>query len=135
MEDCIFCKIVAGEIPCTKILEDDDFLAFLDISPINPGHALVIPKKHFIDFTEFPEELGNKWFAFTKKVIDALKQGLGVTDFNIGMNNGAVAGQVVFHQHTHIIPRNAEDGLKHWGSKQATPEELQAVQKKILSYL
>lgn len=133
MKDCLFCKIIAGEIPCAKLFEDDNFFAFLDISPINEGHTLIIPKQHIQDFTDFPEELGNEWVTFTKKVIDALKSKLGVTDFNIGMNNGPYAGQVVFHQHTHLIPRKESDGFKHWPSKQATPEELKEVQKRILS--
>lgn len=135
MSDCIFCKIAAGDVPCEKISESENFLAFLDISPTNPGHTLIIPKKHVRDFTEFPERLGEEWFSFSKKVIEAIKKGLGVTDFNLGMNNGRFAGQIVFHQHTHLIPRKEKDGLEVWSSKPATPKELAEIQKQILSYL
>ena len=131
MADCLFCKIASGEIPCTKIDETEEFLAFLDINPIHLGHTLIIPKKHVKDFHEFPEKLGEQWMAFTKKIMKQVKQGTDADAINIGMNNGSAAGQVIFHQHTHIIPRYTDDGLKNWQSKKASPEELEEIADKI----
>ncbi len=132
MDDCIFCKIVKGEIPCEKIGENKDFLCFLDIKPINDGHALIIPKRHFKDLMEFPPELDKEYFAFVqemaRKVISAVK----ADGFNLGMNNGRAAGQIVFHQHTHLIPRFNNDNFANWPQKERTPAQLEAMRKKIL---
>lgn len=132
MNDCLFCKIVAGEIPCKKIAETNDFLAFLDISPINEGHTLIVPKEHVKDFHEFPESLAESWVVFVKEVMAQVKAGVKADAMNLGMNNGAASGQLVFHQHTHLIPRFEGDSLKNWGGKNVTPEELEATAKKIL---
>lgn len=121
MVDCIFCKIIAGDIPCNKINENENFIAFLDIEPINKGHSLVVPKKHFVDFNEFPEELGNDYIKFIKETMNLLKK-LNPDGINIGANNGEAAGQVVMHQHTHLIPRWKTDGLQAWPGKKS--EEL-----------
>lgn len=131
MNDCLFCKITSGEIPCDKIAETENFLAFLDINPINEGHTLVIPKKHVTDFHEFPEELAKEWAVFVKKIMALVKTGVKADAINLGMNNGAAAGQIVFHQHTHLIPRFDNDGLKNWQAKKMTLEELKATKKKI----
>jgi len=111
--DCIFCKIVAGEIPASKVYEDDHFLAFLDISQVTPGHTLVIPKKHARNLLEMtPDEtadLFNVVSRVTKKVESATQpQGM-----NIISNMEEIAGQSVFHSHVHILPRySQEDDLK-----------------------
>ena len=115
--DCIFCKIVAGELPSLKVYEDTETLAFLDIHPVNPGHTLVIPKAHHVNTFEAPEETWIKMTASVKKVAHAIKQGMGINDLNIVMNNGKFAGQVIFHAHIHIIPRHENDGHKLWTSK------------------
>ena len=113
VSDCIFCKIVAGEIPASKVYEDDHFLAFLDISQVTPGHTLVIPKKHARNLLEMtPEEtadLFNVVSRVTKKVESATQpQGM-----NIISNMEEIAGQSVFHSHVHILPRySQEDDLK-----------------------
>ncbi|MFS8950875.1 HIT family protein [Streptococcus australis] len=113
VSDCIFCKIVAGEIPASKVYEDDHFLAFLDISQVTPGHTLVIPKKHARNLLEMtPDEtadLFNVVSRVTKKVESATQpQGM-----NIISNMEEIAGQSVFHTHVHILPRySQEDGLK-----------------------
>jgi len=132
MSDCIFCKIVAGEIPCSKIGENDDFLCFLDIKPINEGHALIVPKRHFTDLMDFPAELDNGYFSFVQEMAAKIVKAVKADGFNLGMNNGEAAGQVVMHQHTHIIPRFSDDGLGSWPSKEMTQEQLEATQKKIL---
>ena len=113
VSDCIFCKIVAGEIPASKVYEDDHFLAFLDISQVTPGHTLVIPKKHARNLLEMtPDEtadLFNVVSRVTKKVESATQpQGM-----NIISNMEEIAGQSVFHSHVHILPRySQEDDLK-----------------------
>lgn len=135
MTDCIFCKIVAGEVPCNKIAETENFFAFLDQSPKNPGHTLVIPKLHVKDFMEFPEEHGQEWFTFSKKVVAAIRKGVGVQDFRVTMNNGKDASQLVFHQHTHFIPHPAKDNLGNQTGKKTTSKELAEVLERILSYL
>ncbi len=131
MDDCIFCRIVRGEIPCERIGENDEFLCFLDIKPITNGHALIVPKRHFTDLMEFPAELDKKYFSFVQEMARRIVAAVKADGFNLGMNNGAAAGQIIFHQHTHLIPRFADDGLTSWPHKVVTPEELEATRKKI----
>lgn len=114
MEDCIFCKIVKGEIPATKIYEDKHLLAFLDIMPINPGHVLVIPKTHFESFTETPDEILKELISVAKKIAPAVMTATGAPAFNLTLNNGKESGQVVPHVHFHIIPRLPNDGYELW---------------------
>ncbi len=130
MESCIFCSIVKGEIPSTKVYEDDETLAFLDIKPVNPGHTLVIPKKHFENIHDTPDELFAKMTVAAKKVADALIK-TGATGVNIGMNNGAHAGQIVFHAHVHVMPRYGKDSHKLWEGKEYGPGEREKVAEKI----
>jgi len=112
--DCIFCKIIRGEIPCAKIFETDHMLAFLDIAPVSPGHALVIPKAHHADLFDLPDDLGGRLLAAQKLVGRAVMAAAGATGLNVQMNNRADAGQMVFHAHLHLIPRRAGDGLALW---------------------
>ncbi len=112
--DCIFCKIVKGEIPCAKILETDTILAFLDIAPVSKGHALVIPKAHFPTILDVDPALGPDILAATARVGQALMDATGATGFNVGLNCNASAGQLVFHAHWHVIPRIEGDGLSLW---------------------
>ena len=112
--DCIFCKIVKGEIPCAKIHETDHVLAFLDIAPVAPGHALVIPKAHHPTLFDLPEDLGGLLLAAGRRVGAAILAATGATGLNVQMNNHPAAGQVVFHAHLHLIPRHAGDGLALW---------------------
>tara|TARA_Y100000294_G_scaffold146025_1_gene141407 strand:+ start:39 stop:446 length:408 start_codon:yes stop_codon:yes gene_type:complete len=114
MDDCIFCKIVSGELPSHKIYEDSDILVFLDINPVNPGHTMVIPKKHYNDLLDIPTELAAKCVEVTKKVAPAVMKAADVDAFHFDINNGAGAGQIIFHTHFHIQPRSKEDGLKLW---------------------
>ena len=134
-EDCIFCKIAKGEIPCMKIAETKDFLAFLDIKPISKGHTLIIPKHHCENILDFPKSEESDFVEFIKKVSAQVKKGVSADAFNLGMNNGAEAGQVVFHSHMHIIPRFKGDGLRSWPNKDVSKEELEKIHKNITSQI
>lgn len=114
MTDCIFCQIASGEIPSPKIYEDEDTFVFLDARPVNPGHTLVIPKRHSTDIFEIDE---SNWIAVTKttrKIAEVINTALHPVGININMNNKPGAGQVVFHAHVHVIPRFEHDNLQHW---------------------
>lgn len=113
MSECIFCKIIAKEIPATVVYEDEDVLAFMDIGPIIEGHTLVIPKKHYDPVTETSDEIVARLHVVAKKIAAAQMNGLGADGVNIMQNNGAASGQVVPHIHVHVIPRYNEDG-HHW---------------------
>jgi len=130
-KDCIFCKIVKGEIPSCKIYEDSDTLAFLDIAPVNPGHTLVIPKEHFENLYTLPDETLAGLILTAKKIAQAIKKGIGADGVNIGMNNEKSGGQVIFHAHLHIIPRIEGDGLKLWPQKSYKEGEAESVAEKI----
>lgn len=113
MTDCIFCKIVAGDIPSTKVYEDDHVLAFMDIGPLVRGHTLVIPKAHHNPLADTPDDVLARVIAVVRLVARAQQEGLGADGVNIHQANGAVAGQVVPHLHFHVVPRFANDG-HHW---------------------
>jgi histidine triad (HIT) family protein len=116
--NCIFCKIVAGEIPSAKVYEDTDVLAFMDIGPVVKGHTLVIPKQHFDPITATPEPVLAKLLAVVKKIAQAQMNGLQAEGVNVMQMNGAAAGQVVPHIHFHVIPRFAADGHRwNWAAK------------------
>jgi histidine triad (HIT) family protein len=114
MEDCIFCKIVRGEIPSAKVLENDDVLAFLDINPVSRGHTLVIPKAHYASFQEVPLSLHARLGEALQKIGTAVKSQLNSAGFNILLNNDRAAGQLIDHSHFHLIPRNMADGVMDW---------------------
>ena len=113
-EKCIFCRIANGDIPCAKVYEDDTVLAFLDLSPVHPGHTLIIPKKHYKDMLEVSCEIAPAVFQALQKVGGAVMKATGATGFNVMQNNGLSAGQTMFHIHWHIIPRFDGDGLGAW---------------------
>lgn len=124
--------MVAGEIPTHKVYEDENVFAFLDIKPVNPGHVLVIPKKHAPDLLSMDDETAAAWINGVRKVAAAVKKGMGVEGFNLGVNTGAAAGQVIFHVHAHIMPRQGRDTYQLWhGKTYASSEEAAAVAKKI----
>ncbi len=111
-KNCIFCKIARKEMPAQFISETDNFIAILDANPRSEGHALIIPKKHYVTLLDIPNTLAKEMLELIKKVcLDILekKQGDG---FNIVMNNLSPAGQVVMHAHVHIVPRKEKDGLR-----------------------
>ena len=110
--DCIFCRIVAGEIPCVKVLENDHLLAFMDIQPVNPGHLLVIPTQHAASLAELDEAVGAHMFKVAQRMARALRNsGLKCEGINLFLADGKVAGQEVFHVHLHVLPRYAGDGF------------------------
>jgi len=133
--ECVFCKIIAGEIPCYKVYEDDKFLAFLDIYPVNPGHVLVIPKEHHDNIFTLPDELASKYFVVVKKIAEIVKNTMNADGINIGMNNLSAAGQVVFHSHIHIIPRFSGDGLNHWGNRDINESEMSLIADKMKGFI
>jgi histidine triad (HIT) family protein len=131
-KDCLFCKIINGEIPCYKIYEDEDFLAFLDIHPVNLGHTLIVPKTHFVNIFDAPTESLEKIGLIVKKVAEAVKVGTGAEGVNLMMNNNKEAGQLIFHAHLHVIPRFAGDGLTHWSSQTSYQEaDFKQIQERI----
>lgn len=137
MTDCIFCKIVAGEIPATRICENDDVLAFMDIGPIVKGHVLVIPKAHHNPLSATPDDVLARVMAVVRIVAKALEEGLGADGVNVHQANGAAAGQVVPHLHFHVIPRFENDG-HHWNwnaTAYAAPAEAAALADRIKAAL
>jgi len=110
-ENCIFCKIAAGDIPSATIYEDDDFRVILDIEPASKGHALILPKEHYANLYELPEELAAKALVVAKKVITKMTDIVGCAGYNVLQNNGEMAGQTVFHFHMHLIPRYENDDV------------------------
>lgn len=122
-KDCLFCKIINGEIPCYKIYEDEDFLAFLDIHPVNLGHTLILSKQHYRNLFNLPAELLPKLGPILQKLGQAVKTGTNADGLNIGWNNESAAGQIIFHSHIHLIPRFETDGLKSWPSREIPTED------------
>jgi histidine triad (HIT) family protein len=130
MSDCIFCKIVAGEIPSRKVFEDERFLAFLDIFPAGRGHTLVIPKEHHADIHTMPGDLYGALATAAKHVADLLKSKLGSEGTTIFQMNREAGWQTVFHSHIHVIPRWSGDGLhKPWDIAPGDANELDALVK------
>lgn len=109
MEDCIFCKIVKGQELSTIVYEDGHSLAFLDIHPLNLGHTLIIPKKHYPSMSEMPPEEVGQLFISVAKVMKGVQRATKADGINIGQSNGRAASQEVFHMHVHIIPRFDND--------------------------
>lgn len=128
---CIFCKIIAGEIPCDKIYEDTQVIAFLDIHPNNPGHALIVPKEHFENLLETPAHVAEALMVAVQLLAPRITAAVKATGFNVGINTGASSGQMVMHTHVHIIPRFEGDGLVHWPTKEMSGDELKVISEKI----
>ena len=131
-DDCVFCKMVAGQIPFTKIFEDDVVLAFLDIGPISDGHTLVIPKQHFEKLHDCPAELLGRIFSHLGRIAGAVTSAMNSEGYNVLCNNGRAAGQLVEHLHFHIIPRNTGDGVfDRWPSYKYEDGKIEGVADKI----
>lgn len=124
--NCIFCKIAAGEIPSATIYEDEDFRVILDIEPASKGHALILPKEHYANLYEMPDELAAKVLVLAKQIITKMTDILGCDGYNVLQNNGEVAGQTVFHYHMHLIPRYKEDDVTITWKHGNLSEELKA---------
>jgi len=132
-ESCLFCKIVAGEIPSTKVFEDDRVLAFMDINPINTGHLLVIPKKHAATIFEIDPDDLTAVMLIVQKLALAQKSALDMEGLNIIQSNGRVANQIIDHLHVHLIPRWHEDGFPatDWKLVPGNMDEIAATAEKI----
>ncbi|WP_047986153.1 HIT family protein [Ornithinibacillus californiensis] len=130
-EDCIFCKIIAGEIPSAKVYEDEHVYAFLDISQVTKGHTLVIPKTHVKNIYETPSDVAGELFTRVPQIANAIKAAYKPVGMNLLNNNEAAADQSVFHLHIHLIPRYGEgDGYSsNWKvhTDDYKPEDLQQI--------
>lgn len=137
MDNCVFCKIISGQLPSCKIYDDSDTIAFMDIGPIVKGHVLVVPKQHYAHLLETPPEILQKLILTVRKIADAQKRALQTDGINIIQSNGRVAGQAVEHIHFHVIPRFTADG-HHWNWKAqsyADNREMQTLADKIKNVL
>lgn len=134
--DCIFCKIANGEIPTATLYEDDDFRVIMDMGPAAKGHSLILPKQHYANIYELPEDLAVKAFSLAKKMATAMTKALNTDGFNIVQNNGAAAGQTVFHFHMHLIPRYENDGAGFgWKPGTLTDADREEVLAKVAAVL
>ncbi len=131
-ETCIFCKIAAGEIPAKTLYEDEAFRVILDLGPATRGHALILPKDHYRNLFELPDEQAEKVMVLAKKMAGRIREKLHCDGFNLVQNNEETAGQTVFHFHMHLIPRYKDDG-QVIGWKPGKPEdaELEEIRKEI----
>ena len=132
-ENCIFCKILNGDIPSRTIFEDEDFQVIMDVEPATKGHCLILPKNHYANLFEMPDEVAAKVLPIAKKVAAHLKETLQGDGINLVQNNGEAAGQTVHHFHMHVIPRyeggNAKDVT--WSHSAFRAEELDAIRDQI----
>ncbi len=135
--DCVFCKIISGELPSHKVYEDEHTLAFLDNKPVNHGHCLVIPKDHFENIYTTPDETWARTLLTVRKVAVAIKNACEADGINISMNNEAAAGQVIWHSHIHIIPRfeGDKDRLPLWPQQQLPSDPVEIAKKISLELL
>ena len=134
--DCIFCKIIAGEIPCISLWEDQETLAFMDINPANSGHALVIPKQHWQDVYTIPDEAIGAVAATARRIATAVRTALTPDGINLVQANGPGAAQSVFHFHMHVLPRYSGDELKlNWRLKLGDMDQLKPISERIKAVL
>ena len=133
---CIFCSIVAGEVPAHKLYEDEKTLAFLEINPSSSGHAMVIPKKHVEDFMDLDSELMTPVMEAVQKVAKMIEKALGADNFTIGVNSGNIVGRHVEHVHVHIIPRFPDDGGHYIQGVVEKPAQgtLEEIKEKIIKH-
>jgi histidine triad (HIT) family protein len=132
-DSCIFCKIVAGDIPSAKVFEDEHCLSFLDIGPLAPGHLLVIPKRHVERLWDLDRDDAAAIAEVLPKLAKVVVETTGAEGCNILQNNGEVSGQVVPHLHVHVIPRRSGDGLGYrWNAGSYGEGELDSMQAKML---
>jgi histidine triad (HIT) family protein len=133
MTDCIFCRIVAGELPSNKVYEDDDAIAIMDINPATRGHVLVIPREHSTDIHQIEDRDLGKCAVIAKQLARRAVSGLGAQGVTIMQSNGAAAWQTVFHYHVHVIPRYEGDPLVlPW---KPSPGDMDAIQEISQTYL
>ena len=135
-DNCLFCKIVLGQIPATKIYENDNVLSFLDIGPVTTGHTLIIPKQHYEKVDQCPPEILGLVFSCMGKVAGAVCNAMNADGYNVLCNNGQAAGQVIGHLHFHIIPRTTGDGVfDHWPSFKYAEGKIEEIAEQISKML
>ena len=131
-DNCIFCKIANGEIPSKTLFEDEEFRVILDLGPATKGHALIIPKNHYANLYELPDEAASKVMLLAKKMVSHMTDKLNCDGFNLVQNNGESAGQTVFHFHMHLIPRYKDDDQKiGWKPGKPSQEELEELRGEL----
>ena len=130
---CVFCKIIAKEIPAYVVKENEIALAFLDINPVRSGHILVVPKKHFANLEEIEVNYLKAVMLMIKEIGFLIKEKLQADSYNVILNNDKAAGQEITHLHFHLIPRVEGDGLKSWSHREYQPGEAEEVLKKLLA--
>jgi histidine triad (HIT) family protein len=135
MNNCIYCKILKGELPTIKVYEDDDFIVIQSLNQVSIGHSLIIPKKHSKNILEMDSKLGCKLLQLIQKIGNACMTGLGAKGFNIGVNTNSVAGQAIMHTHIHIMPRYEKDSLLMWKEKNVSEEDRLIFAEKIIKEL
>ena len=134
--DCFFCNILSGRIPCNKIYEDEQVLAFMDIRPVSDGHTLVVPKAHFEKLHQCPPEVLSNISSCVGKIVQAVVGAVGAAGYNVLCNNGRVAGQLVDHVHFHLIPRNEGDKVfTRWPAYEYEQGRADAIAEKICERL
>lgn len=127
-DDCIFCKLANGDIPTRKIYEDDSFTVIMDANPASKGHSLILPKEHYANIYEIPEEVCGEVMKLAKKLAVKMTDALHADGFNIVQNNGEAAGQTVFHYHCHLIPRyQGGPSMVSWRPNEISGEELDKI--------
>lgn len=133
-DDCIFCKIAAGEIPSRKIYEDKDLIAIMDLNPTSKGHSLIIPKEHCTNIYDIDEDIAAKVMKTAKKLATKMTVALNCDGFNLLQNNGETAGQTIFHFHMHLIPRykDADNNMLKFTSVSFSDEEMDAIRDQII---
>lgn len=133
MENCVFCKIAKGEIPSATLYEDEEFRVILDLGPANKGHALILPKAHYENLYDLPDEMAAHAMILAKKIATKMKGILNCDGYNLVQNNGEAAGQTVFHFHMHLIPRYTDDhaGIT-WTPGTLTSEDRDEILEKFL---
>ena len=132
MSDCVFCRILKGEIPAQKVHEDERAVALLDINPVAPGHTLVLTRAHHETWTDLPPELASHLAVVAQTVARGVVKAAGAQGFNLLMNNHRCSGQAIPHVHFHVIPRKTDDGVKYgWPTKPSTGEELAKTAERV----
>jgi histidine triad (HIT) family protein len=133
-DDCIFCKIAAGEIPSRKIYEDKDLIAIMDLNPTSKGHSLIIPKEHCTNIYDIDEDIAAKVMKTAKKLATKMTVALNCDGFNLLQNNGETAGQTMFHFHMHLIPRykDADNNMLKFTSVSFSDEEMDSIRDQII---
>ena len=129
--NCIFCKIIKGELSAEKVYEDKETFAFLDIRPNNVGHTLVVPKEHYENIYSTPDNVLCAVIKTVKRIAVAVKKGTGADGINIVSNNERPAGQIIFHTHFHVVPRFSDDGFRGWPGKEVHEDTLKEEAEKI----